>query len=72
MKLVRVKNPTISAYQLDKVGGRGNFQNFLLSKGVIEWNYSWSLNELNIWVADYFDTTVLNTFGVVEVEYIDG
>ena len=67
MRILRIKSPLITSYNIEKVSGRGNFQKALNNKGITDWNYSRGSNELMVWVNDDFDISKISEFGTVEV-----
>ena len=64
---IRITNPTISTFQIDKIAGRKNIGTWLTNKGITDWSYDFGELWFIATVPDDYDLNLLSEWGTVEV-----
>jgi hypothetical protein len=63
---IRILNPVVTGYNVSAITGRKNFQTFLATKGVTEWNFDIGENIFYATVPDTFNLANIAQFGTVQ------
>ena len=69
---LRVTNPDLTGYDLEKVADHPKFDRWLRNRGVLGWHYTWGADFIDFEVEDGFDVSQAERFGTVEEVTEDG
>lgn len=64
---IRMTNPNISSYEIEKISGRQNIGIWLENRGIVNWKYDFERLTFEATVPDNFDISQLETWGTVEI-----
>ena len=63
---LRVTNPDLTSYDLEKVADHPKLDKKLRQNGILGWHYNWGADFIDFEVADDFDRSKLAPYGTVE------